>query len=318
MKKTQLFLVFLLTIILVTSYTGFHVYADEKLIVTREMVGDNDTIGYIRITNKVIGIEDGAFSGLRSLKQITVDNDNEYYASWNGCLYNKDYTILICVPQNTSKVTVKASITGYTPHALDGLEQSRIDRFHELFNISEYNGVIGNTGDNSVPTEKPTETIKAPEPVVENNNIVSQPENTNRSVESSSDFSKYVYKDKNNIKCFKYTGTDDTRIIIPDDVVKVTGFSSDFFGFNTKINYIYIPSSVQIIQFTNLFEQEEFNYDEGMYSLLYQCSSLRTVESDSPHYLIDNNGVYQQLGNGRKVYQWLPNKKVSCSASDYE
>lgn len=135
MKRKNPLLLIILCFVIISL--NINVYADDQIIVTHDMLGDNNSLQVVRLTKRVVNIEDGAFSGLTALKEIRVDRDNEYYASCNGCLYNKDYTVLICIPQNTKSVSVKSSITGYLPHALDGLEQSRVDKFHEEFSTAE-------------------------------------------------------------------------------------------------------------------------------------------------------------------------------------
>ena len=135
----------LLRLLILLCFTLLHnnvtVYAEDQITLTREMLGDNNTLQVVRLTKRVVDVEDGAFSGLTALKEIRVDSDNEYFASWKGCLYSKDFTVLICVPQNTKSVSVRRSITSCWPHALDGLEQSRIDKFNEMEAKESFNGV---------------------------------------------------------------------------------------------------------------------------------------------------------------------------------
>ncbi len=99
-RPESLFWVLLVLSLVIIGLT-VPVYADDQITVTHDMLGDNNSLQVVRITKRVVNIEDGAFSGLTALKEIRVDSDNEYYASYNGCLYNKDYTVLICIPQNT-------------------------------------------------------------------------------------------------------------------------------------------------------------------------------------------------------------------------
>jgi hypothetical protein len=91
----------------------------EGVIVTPDTFGSDDSIYVVCIGYDVTHIEDGSFSNLRNLKEIQVDSRNPYYTSVNGCLYTKDRTTLMCIPQNTTSVDVKPSIKSYTPHALD-------------------------------------------------------------------------------------------------------------------------------------------------------------------------------------------------------
>lgn len=318
MKKVKSLLGILLTLGIIIAFTNY-VYAEDQVTVTRAMMGDDNTTQVVRLTKRVVNVEDGAFSGMTALKEIRVDSDNEYYASCNGCLYNKDYTVLICIPQNTKSVSIKRTVTSYLPHAVDGLEQSRIDA------LNSFLGTSGGSGNYtpSVPVDNtPTETPKTyPEPVQPSPTpVVEQPTVTqpvvNQPVNRNTDFSKYVYRDGNDV-CFEYTGSGDSKIIIPEGVTKIIGFHSDFFSFNTDITYIYIPSSVTRIRNKNQFNQEQFGWDNNGYSCLYQCSNLRTVESASPYWRVDNNGLYQPLANGGKAYSWSPNQRIKYDKSIY-
>ncbi len=107
---------------------------EKDVVITKDTFGSDDSIYTVQIGWNVISIEDGAFSKLVNLKEISVDTRNPYYASYGGCLYNKDFSQLICIPQNTTSVQIKSSVTSYTPHALDGLDQSRIDKMNDLIN----------------------------------------------------------------------------------------------------------------------------------------------------------------------------------------
>lgn len=61
----------------------------------------NDTgISNIHISKTVTSIGEDAFNICGLLTAINVDNDNEFYSSADGVLYNKDKTTLICYPRN--------------------------------------------------------------------------------------------------------------------------------------------------------------------------------------------------------------------------
>jgi hypothetical protein len=262
------------------------------------MLGDNNTTKIVRITNRVVEIEDGAFSGLTSLKEIRVDSDNQYYASYGGCLYNKDYTVLICIPQNTKSVQVKKTITSYTPHALDGLAQSRIDALNQFLGNTGSNTNTENTTNNSrnttVNTTAPVQSVK--------------PSNN-----TSTDFSQYVYTDRQGRKCFKYTGKGDTRIIVPDGVEKIAGFTASTLEWNDTITYVYIPTSVRTMSMYALFDDDG---DDNWYNCLYQCRNLQTVEcgyTDEFVFRSNGNSVYQP-GN---IYVWSSNSRIPYDEDAY-
>ncbi len=110
-------------------------------------------------------------------------------------------------------------------------------------------------------------------------------------VYDSSPFSKYVYNDGDRV-CFKYTGTGDSRIIVPEGVTKVFVFvdtDASPFSFNYDITYIYLPKTIEVICMANLFcEAEE---DTNFYNVLYQCPNLQTVEGGNYSYQCNGSTV---------------------------
>ena len=103
---------------------------DSGLIVTSNTFDEN--IERVEIGYDVIAILDGSFSKLKNLSYINVDSRNRFYASYEGCLYTKDYTELLCMPQNTDEVIVLNSVESYSEHALDGLSQERKNNLDNL------------------------------------------------------------------------------------------------------------------------------------------------------------------------------------------
>ena len=123
---------FLLSIILATSLSfayfcnAFAIKGGGNsgiVIITSDSF--NKTATTVKLSKFVDAVEDGAFSDFKSLKSIEVDPDNPYFSSFDGCLYDKDFTTLICVPRNSISVKIKPSIISCYTHALDGLSDSR-------------------------------------------------------------------------------------------------------------------------------------------------------------------------------------------------
>lgn len=71
-----------------------------KTIGKTAFVGSNITSVFI--PNSVVKIGNAAFGFCRSLTEINVEEDNEFYASENGVLFNKDFTEIITFPQGLS------------------------------------------------------------------------------------------------------------------------------------------------------------------------------------------------------------------------
>ena len=76
----------------------------------------------VTIPNSVTTIGGSAFSSCSSLTSINVDNNNEYYSSSVGVLFDKNQTILICYPagKTESIYTVPNSVTSIGEYAFCG------------------------------------------------------------------------------------------------------------------------------------------------------------------------------------------------------
>ena len=66
----------------------------------------SDQIEIINIPDSVTSIALGAFKNCRFLEKINVDEDNLFYSSKSGVLYNKEMDELICVPSNYDSETI--------------------------------------------------------------------------------------------------------------------------------------------------------------------------------------------------------------------
>lgn len=72
------------------------------------------------IHNSVTSIGEGAFSSCNNLETITVQSDNTVYCSWDGILYNKEMTVLICCPCKKISLTIPSSISSIGAYAFCG------------------------------------------------------------------------------------------------------------------------------------------------------------------------------------------------------
>lgn len=70
-----------------------------------------DALTSIMIPKGVTSVGTSAFGGCSTLESIDVDSENENYASYNGILYNKDKTSLICCPGAKKIVNIPSSVT---------------------------------------------------------------------------------------------------------------------------------------------------------------------------------------------------------------
>ncbi len=75
---------------------------------------------YINIPKNVTTIGEEAFSDCQNLIEITVDKNNNYFCSVSGCLYNKDCSELIRVPERKNSIDIPESVTSIWDYALSG------------------------------------------------------------------------------------------------------------------------------------------------------------------------------------------------------
>ena len=362
--------------------------------VTPETFGSDDSIYVVCIGRDVVDIEDGSFSNLKNLQEIRVDSSNPYYTALNGCLYTKDFSTLICVPQNTTKVQVVASIKGYTPHALDGLEQSRIDKLDSVLDGSYYakketaypttqileryastevgpqtselirvrneelhpttqileryastdvgpqTSELNRLKEESTPSyssiaERPQDrndqsTTNNNETIVNNNAPQTNNDHSNNvnidkpvvdigtgddqqkpSRPGTTDFSQYVYED-NGYVCFKYTGSGDSHIIVPEGVEWIKGFTDSGLKFNTDITSIELPSTLKKMSMYCMFGYEDG--DTNWYNCLYQCKNLQTVTGSSSGYNGKGSTVVRPLGS---IMVWSSGSRIPYDEQAY-
>lgn len=73
----------------------------------------------IEISAGVETIWAGAFIGCKNLAEINVDQENGAYVSKDGCLYDKDFTTLICCPGAKDTIEIPESVTKIANDAFD-------------------------------------------------------------------------------------------------------------------------------------------------------------------------------------------------------
>lgn len=147
---------------------------------------------------------------------------------------------------------------------------------------------------------------------VQNNNTVNNQSVTNSvqssvtNVPDSSKFQKYVYQEDGET-CFKYTGTGDSVIVVPEGVTRIDGFTEDQHSFNNEITTVIVPSTIEAIMCSNMY------YDGNFYSVLYQCPNLKNVTGGNVSYQCFGNYVMRPGGIGI----WSPDTKYRHDLNDY-
>lgn len=93
----------------------------------------------IFIPASVSSIGNNAFGNCSKLSEITVSNDNKYYTSKEGVLFDKNMFKLICYPEGkeVTSYTIPESVTSLEPYALQGSSLNTIQLPNKLTLIRE-------------------------------------------------------------------------------------------------------------------------------------------------------------------------------------
>ena len=277
-------------------------YAKGKKI-TKNYFKNDLNAKSIYISSDVTKIEDGAFSKLKLLQNITVDKNNKYYSSYDGCLYNKDFTTLICIPRNKGQALIKSTIKNCTQHSLDGLSKERKANFKKEFGFGPKKSKSNKSSTKKEnKNNKDTSTKNS-----DDNNTSSKIKKIKRNASDEEYFKQWV---KKGVVCnkkatvFDYTGTERSYIVVPEGVTDIQSFANLFLEGqyiplripNYEITSIDLPSTYATnytMTFSNLFDDLLFddlhkyynNVDDvdikGYYSLFYQCPNLKKVTGGS-------------------------------------
>lgn len=113
-------------------------------------------------------------------------------------------------------------------------------------------------------------------------------------VGKKTEFTDYVYKNKDGERVFYYTGSGHSRIIIPDGVEGIYSFGPHA----DEITYVYIPHSVYIAYGRRF----EWATGASYHDVLYECRNLQQVESDSILYLANADGTYVYASDGDGIW----------------
>lgn len=85
--------------------------------------GNNTRITRVHVGSDVIDITSGAFRKLGNLQEITVSADNPFYASYSGCLYDKDLTELLRYPPKLKSAVIPTTVVSIGENALHGVPE---------------------------------------------------------------------------------------------------------------------------------------------------------------------------------------------------
>ena len=200
----------------------------------------------IFIPASVSSIGNNAFGNCDKLKEITVSDDNKYYTSKEGVLFDKSMSKLICYPEGKegTSYTIPESVTSLEPYALQGSRLNTITLPNNLKSIrkgalSYINGIS---------------TIYIPESVTSIDtlafffsNLEKIEVNENNKHYSSKD-GVLFNKDLSTLICYPCSYPE-TEYTVPSGVSRIEEYS--FYGV-TNLQEIIIPSSVTTIS-NNVF-----------------------------------------------------------------
>ncbi len=108
----------------VLSTTAVSSEAAERITtIDSSTFGNNIKITKVHVGSDVIDITSGAFRKLGNLQEITVSKDNPFYASYSGCLYDKDMTELLRFPPKLKSAVIPSTVVSIGENALHGVPE---------------------------------------------------------------------------------------------------------------------------------------------------------------------------------------------------
>ena len=102
------------------------------------VTGVNIEPEYVMNASRYEGIKE--FTNFHYLSYIRVSPDHKDLSSYQGVLYNKDQTLLMCFPQALKKAEIPKTCVGLTPEALYGTSRSVRNQVKRI--ITKNNGGV--------------------------------------------------------------------------------------------------------------------------------------------------------------------------------
>ncbi len=125
------------------------VNASEYKTIDATTFKSNYKITTIHIGSDVYEISSTAFRNLNNLRKITVSQNNLFYTSYSGCLYDKKMTELLCFPPALSGATIPDSVVSIGANALHGVPEDLKQQIREVVEGQ----AAGNLGEWEIPGE---------------------------------------------------------------------------------------------------------------------------------------------------------------------
>ena len=109
----------------------------------------NTGITTVHIGSDVDEITTGAFRSLGNLREITVSENNPFYTSYSGCLYDKAMTELLCYPPDLPGAVIPSTVVSIRTNALHGVPQKLKDQIVDVVETQAQ----GNLPESRIPGE---------------------------------------------------------------------------------------------------------------------------------------------------------------------
>ncbi len=122
----------------------------------------------VHIGSEVEEITSTAFKNMMYLREITVSENNPYYSSYSGCLYDKGQTELLRFPPSLSGAYIPATVTEIGDYALYGVPDKLKEQVTAVINEQ----ALGNLSEEDIPGAHFVHTENGVRWVMENGEVV--------------------------------------------------------------------------------------------------------------------------------------------------
>ncbi len=216
----------------------------------------------IELPEGITSIGNGPFSGCTKLMSINISPENNVYVSYDGCLYNEDFTILIACPSGKSRVEL-----------LEGISSIRDDAFSGCENLT------------SIELPKGVTSIGKKAFLMCDNLTIYGVENSYA----------HIYALENNIPFKSISNLDSSEYVV--DIVANNVISASDFGTilnENKTKDIVIKANNDV---TFTFAKDTMNAVHGKDSYNFGTVINKIYNSDLPFYVTKDNFVLQIIYN---------------------
>ena len=239
----------------------------------------------IELPEGITSIGNGPFSGCTKLMSINISPENNVYVSYDGCLYNEDFTILIACPSGKSRVELLEGISSIRDDAFSGCEN--------LTSIELPKGVTS-IGDGAFSGCENLTSIELPKGVtsIGKKAFLMCDNLTIYGVENSY---AHIYALENNIPFKSISNLDSSEYVV--DIVANNVISASDFGTilnENKTKDIVIKANNDV---TFTFAKDTMNAVHGKDSYNFGTVINKIYNSDLPFYVTKDNFVLQIIYN---------------------